>query len=174
MLIEMYIHAIYSWFCIGTILFNRKHECEFITTITIKFDESFRLNTLVFEPPRDKTNKVSVRPAKTQISLGIRLVWSESLLSAWRKLGPLATHWAHSEDSDQTGWMPRLIWVFAGRTVILLVLSWGGSFFTYLDVRTSISISADLRLSSDREPYWLGEGPTAPPSYDPQSWESAD
>ena len=39
-----------------------------------------------------------VRPAKTQISLGIRPVWSESLLSAWRKLGPLATHWAHSED----------------------------------------------------------------------------
>ena len=26
------------------------------------------------EPPRDKTNKVSVRPAKTQISLGIRPV----------------------------------------------------------------------------------------------------
>ena len=39
----------------------------------------------------------------------------------------LATHWEHSEDSDQTGRMPRLIWVFAGRTVILLVLSWGGS-----------------------------------------------
>ena len=28
----------------------------------------------------------------------------------------LAIHWAHSEDSDQTGWMPRLVWVFAGRT----------------------------------------------------------
>ena len=27
-----------------------------------------------------------------------------------------ATHWAHNEDSDQTGRMPRLIWVFAGRT----------------------------------------------------------
>ena len=39
-----------------------------------------------------------------------------SLRSAWWKLGPLATHWAHSEDSDQTGWMPRLIWVFAGHT----------------------------------------------------------
>ena len=26
------------------------------------------------EPPRDKTNKVAVRPAKTQISLGIRPV----------------------------------------------------------------------------------------------------
>ena len=40
----------------------------------------------------DKINKVTVRPAKTQISLGIRPVWSESSLSAWRKLGPLATH----------------------------------------------------------------------------------
>ena len=68
------------------------------------------------EPPHDKTNKMTVRPAKTQISLGIRPVWSESSLSAWRKLGSLATHWAHSEDTDQTGRMPRLIWVFAGRT----------------------------------------------------------
>ena len=32
------------------------------------------------EPPRDKTNKMAVRPAKTQISLGIRSVWSESSL----------------------------------------------------------------------------------------------
>ena len=80
-----------------------------------------------YEPPRDKTNKVSVCPAKTQISLGIRPVWSESLLSAWRKLGPLATHWAHSEYSDQTRRMPRLIRVFAGRTFTLLVLSRGGS-----------------------------------------------
>ena len=31
-----------------------------------------------------------------------------------------------SEDSDQTGWMPRLIWVFAGRTLILFVLSCRG------------------------------------------------
>ena len=42
-----------------------------------------------------KNNKMSVRPAKTQISLGF---WSESSLSAWRKIGSLATHWAHSED----------------------------------------------------------------------------
>ena len=51
-----------------------------------------------YEPRYDKTNKVNVRPAKTQISLGIRPVWSESSLSAWRKHGFLATHWAHSED----------------------------------------------------------------------------
>ena len=60
-------------------------------------------------------------PAKTQNSLGIRPVWSESSLSAWRKHGPLATHEAHSEDSDQTGRMSRLIWVFSGRTFTLLV-----------------------------------------------------
>ena len=33
-----------------------------------------------FEPPHDKTNKMTVRPAKTQISLGIHPVWPESLL----------------------------------------------------------------------------------------------
>ena len=83
-------------------------------------------NEMTNEPPCDKTDKVRVRPAKTQISLGICPVWSESSLSAWRKLGPLATHWVHSEDwSDWAG--PRLIWVFAGRTATLLVLSGGGS-----------------------------------------------
>ena len=94
-----------------------------------------------FEPRHNKTNKMTVLPAKTQISLGIRTVWSESSLSAWRNLGPLATHWAQNEDSDQTGRMPRLIWVFAGRIVILLVLSCRGSFIVfarvYADVRHS-------------------------------------
>ena len=53
---------------------------------------------------------------KTRISLGIRPVWSESSLCAWRKFGALATHWTHSEDSDQTGRISRLIWIYAGRT----------------------------------------------------------
>ena len=70
---------------------------------------------------------MSVRPAKTQISLGIRPVWSESLLCAqWVAKDPSFLH-ADSEDSDQTGQMPRLIWIFAGRTLTLLVLSRRGS-----------------------------------------------
>ena len=85
----------------------------------------------IFEPRHDKANKVRVCPGKTQISLGIRPVWSESSLSAWRNLGPLATYWAHSEDPDQTGQMPRLIWVLAGHTLTLLVLSYHGSFYLY-------------------------------------------
>ena len=77
-----------------------------------------------------KPTKWHVHPAKTQISLGIHPVWSvqnqqngvcaqwrlrsawasiqsdQSSRSAWRNLGFLATHWAHSEDSDQTGRCP--------------------------------------------------------------------
>ena len=45
----------------------------------------------VNEPRHDKTNKVSVRQAKTKISLGIRPVWLVFSLSAWRNVGPLPT-----------------------------------------------------------------------------------
>ena len=91
--------------CVEHLLLIRHHKLEHTSWI----------NT-VNEPQHDKTNKVSVRPAKTQISLGVCPVWWESSLSAWRKLGSLATHWLHSE-----------IWVFTGRTVTLLVLSYRGS-----------------------------------------------
>ena len=47
-----------------------------------------------------------MRTAKTQISLGISVQFDQSSLSASRNLKSLATHWAHSRDSDQTGWMP--------------------------------------------------------------------
>ena len=76
-----------------------------------------------------QNQQCGVRPTKTQISLGIRPVWSESSLCAqWVAEGPSFPH-ADSEDSDQTGRMPRLIWVFARRTLTLLVLSQGGSYF---------------------------------------------
>ena len=49
---------------------------------------------------------MGVRPAKTQISLGIRPVWSESLLCAqWVAEDPRFLH-ADSEDSDQMGGCP--------------------------------------------------------------------
>ena len=63
-----------------------------------------------------KPTKWPGHPAKTQIRLIIRPAWSESSLSAWRNLGILATQWTDNKDSDQTGRMPRLIWVFAGCT----------------------------------------------------------
>ena len=48
------------------------------------------------ERRHDKTNKVTVRPVKS------------SLCARWVAKDPRFLH-ADSEDSDQTGWMPRLI-----------------------------------------------------------------
>ena len=94
-------------------------------------ESNLTLNTEIWliELRRDKTNNVVVRPAQTQISLGIRQVRSASWLSAWRVAKGLSYLHADSEDSDQTGRMPRLIWVCTGRTTTLLVLSCRGSIY---------------------------------------------
>ena len=81
----------------------------------------------VSEPQHDKTNKMTCAPSED------RPAWAsaqsdQSSQCACRNLGSWATHWALSEDPDQTGQMPRPIWVFAGGRVILLVLSCGSSY----------------------------------------------
>ena len=59
-------------------------------------------------------------PSQIPIWAAVRPVSSKSSLSAWRKLGSLATHWVHSEDSDQTGRMHTL---FVGFVMLRLILS---------------------------------------------------
>ena len=98
-----------------------------------------------------KPRKWHVRPAKTRISLGIHPVWSESTLSAWRNHGSLATHWVHSKDSDQTGKMPRLIWIIAGPQ-ILFVLLCGGSNKTTED-QAQVKETETQQLSIERTKY---------------------
>ena len=66
-------------------------------------------------------------PAKTQIRMGIHPVWSESSLSAFWVAKDPAFLQVDSEDSAQSGWMPRLIWVFIGCTGQFVVLSCAGS-----------------------------------------------
>ena len=74
-----------------------------------------------------KPTKWHVRPVKTQISLGICPVWSESSQCAqWVAKDPMFLY-ADSEDSDQTGRMPGWSESSLGAHAILLVLSWGGS-----------------------------------------------
>ena len=109
-------------FCLsGFIHFDqmrKKHVQKIIDwTITVKSPACFLLaNNNTIEPSHDKTNKMTVRPAKTPISLGIHPVWSESsLCTLWVAKDSSFLH-ADSEDFDQTGRMPRLIWIFAGRT----------------------------------------------------------
>ena len=89
-------------------------------------------------------------PGKTQISLAIRPVWSESSLCALWVAKDLSFLHADSEDSDQTGRMPRLIWVFAGRTLTLLVLSRGGSIIIVISPKDSEQSS---RIRSDL--FWV-------------------
>ena len=106
------------------------HSNPLIQQILRRYFNLSRSKTIIFcwirslvslqgnEPRPDKTNKVNVRPAKTQISLGIRPVWpGSSLCAQWVPKGPSFLH-ADSKDSDQTGRMPRLIWVFAGHNAI--------------------------------------------------------
>ena len=81
-----------------------------------------------FEPPHHKAYKMTCVPAKTQISLGIRPVWSESSLCALCVATvPMLLH-ADSEYSDQTARMRRLICVFVVRICHKQVFSWRGSF----------------------------------------------
>ena len=158
--------SFYHWFKKGYMYFsvmcfnaqsvsNTCHEFQFTFIFNVMIAKFFLPRACSFELRHDKTNKMSVLPAKTQISLGICPVWSEFSLSAWRKLGSLATHSVHNEDSDQTWQMPRLnwafagsdqtgqmsrlIWVFAGHTVTLLVLSWGISFGHLIIVSLAIA-----------------------------------
>ena len=64
--------------------------------------------------------KWHVRPSKTQISLGIRQIWSGFFLCAQWVANDLRFLHANSEYSDPTGRMPRLIWIFFGRIVHLV------------------------------------------------------
>ena len=90
-----------------------------------------------------------VHPAKTQISLGIHLVWSECLLSAWRNLGSLATHWGHSELWSVWADAHADLSFSLGLHVNLLVLSYDSSSgmdtnFFGLEARTAIHVILTL------------------------------
>ena len=91
------------WVCI---LNNERYNATSLVILSVYFSTSYTYNT---NYRMTKPTKRPVCPAKTQISLGIHTVWSESSLCAWRNLWSLATHWAHSEDSDQKGGCPGWI-----------------------------------------------------------------
>ena len=89
--------------CLQEFLFETKlkwkvHQIPLKLEMDVQFARMDNMSHLTTTP-----TKWPVRPAKTKINLGNCPVWSESLLLAWRNLGSLAIHWAHSEDSDQTG-----------------------------------------------------------------------
>ena len=82
-----------------------------------------------FEPPHDKTNKMTVPPVKTQISLGIHPVWSQSSLCAqWVAKDP---SFLHTDSEDWSDWADaQADPIFAGGTyhivglVMRRLISW--------------------------------------------------
>ena len=122
----------------GDCLYNGIGRCATgLGMIFVTFSIALGCRLRPFDPRHDKTNWMSVRPAKSPISLGFRPVWSESSLCAqWVAEDPMFLH-ADNEDFDQTGRMPGLIWVVVGRTLILLVLSCRGSFGIGLGSKTA-------------------------------------
>ena len=110
------IYRIEQRSCLNFLFVQTKgHMCSAVQICSRKVQEPF-LRQWKYERPHDKTNKMTVHPVKTHISLGICPVRSESSLCAqWVANDPSFLH-ADSLDSDQTGRIPRLIWVFAGCT----------------------------------------------------------
>ena len=102
---------------------------------------AYLVHIFTFEPPHDKTNKMTVRPANTQINLGICPVWSESSLCA---------QWVAKDGQRRlwSGWSESSL----GEHAILLVLSWGGSILiwdlniVYLTHMTDTTLNKQLIL----------------------------
>ena len=87
------------------------------------------LTDVLFEPLHDKTNKMACVPSKDSDQPGYLL----SLIRAFTvhsmgSQGPNVSSCGQRRLTRLGGWRPRLIRVFAGRIVILLVLSSAGSF----------------------------------------------
>ena len=81
-----------------------------------------------------------VRPVKTQISLRIRAVSSESLLiaDAFYSLRAIQRGMKLNDNICHTGWMYRLIWVFAGHTGLIVgfVMYWLIWWYMYIHTMT--------------------------------------
>ena len=119
------------------------------------------------EPRHDKTNKMSVLPTKTQISLGIRPDWSESSLCAqWVAKDPRFVH-ADSEDwsdwADQTeilflleGGHPDVTWckinhVFPEKSPIRFVATWTGGLALKLNLLGIAGMRTTRRIQEFQE-----------------------
>ena len=91
-----------------------------------------RTLTLLFEPQHDKPTKWHVRPANTQISPGIRPVWSESSLCAeWVDKDPrflpvdsrrLWSDWADAQADLSLRWTHKFIFCWFCRAAAHFIL----------------------------------------------------
>ena len=101
--------------------------------------------------PTTKSTIRLVRPAKTQISLRIRVGWSESSLFAYVFYSLQVIKRGINESSCNTGWIYRLIWVFASYTCLInFVLRWLNYVFYLTLAGLGGSVGCAVRLETRR------------------------
>ena len=119
---------------------------------------------ITFEPRHGKTNRMRVCTQRRLRSARAFAQSHQSSLSAWRKLGSLATHWAHSEDwSDWADAQadPSLRWAdthFVGFCHVMAHNIW----IMWLYYRVMSPKDAD-RMANSVDPLgavWTGSGST--------------
>ena len=87
-----------------------------LCSMTVAFPGYLHIRVIWASEWQNLRNGIYAQQRLRSALASIRPVWSDSLLCAqWVAKDPNFLH-ADSEDSDQTGRKPRLIWVFAGRT----------------------------------------------------------
>ena len=103
------------------------------------------------EPRHDKTNKMSVRPAKTQISLGIRPVWSVfavRMKKPWALSYPLSAQrrlwsdWANAQADLSLRW--------AHTHFVDFVMSWLKYRHCFLGIATLLNGINDVNVDQNR------------------------
>ena len=98
-----------------------------------------------------KPIKRRVRPAKTLlISLRIRAVWSEASLVACAFYSLWDIQRGLNEDPCLSGWMYRLIWVFAGHTGLIV-----GFVMRWLIIRRGIPMNKFTLFTQWKYMLWL-------------------
>ena len=117
--------------------------------------------TTIFEPPHDKTQQNGMCAQRR-----LRSAWSsaqsdQSSLSAWRKLGSLATHWAHNEDwSDWVDaqadlnlrWAQSFCWFCCEAAHFINFRVSKSVFFCYQSERSRVCVNI---ITGEEKIFWL-------------------
>ena len=102
---QCHFTSVYAYFCTNFCVLVYLYVKKSHFSVCLTGDEKISKDH-IYEPPHDKTNKMTVRPVKTQISLDIRPVWSESSLCAqWVAKDPSFLHvdsgdWSNYADAQ--------------------------------------------------------------------------
>ena len=136
------------------------HTYEIIIVICLLFHVlSILLSSFLSsnEPRHNKTNKMSVRPAKTQISLGIRPVWSESSQCAqWLAENPRFLHadsedwsdWADAQADLSLRWTPsHFVGFVMSRLICVVTPEWNRVYVLFCSVAVKLVLLQPIQIS---------------------------